>query len=429
MLGLCLSATAQEGPIPAGMGAAVGAGMAPSAASVLGLGVSPVASLVGVESPIISEEYVLMPGDKLMVTVTGSVTYSYDAWVTYEGKIFVSIPSIGVADAVTLSGLTLKDAQDTLSAAIGRYFRKVKVKLTLTGLRSGIVFLTGEIEYPGAYNASPVERVSQIIARAGGVSPLGSRTNIKLVRNGVVHSLVDIERFENKGDLLANPFVESGDIIQIPPVEGLVTVKGAIFGRGQYRLRTSALTTEKERVSEGIYELKGGDRVSDVVSKAGGITPWADISNAYIERLVVGGEGTRKRIRLDLRGILFENDSLNDLALMNDDVLVIPPINTQVYVEGEVSQPGAYNFTPNQRASNYIGQAGGPTTYAHMKGGVLVRNGRRQSLRSDPVIEPGDIVYVPRQVFKWWQDYATILSAIGIPVASIMISLAAMQRN
>ncbi|MBM3322285.1 hypothetical protein FJY69_02225, partial [candidate division WOR-3 bacterium] len=314
-------------------------------------------------------------------------------------------------------------------AAIGRYFRKVKVKLTLTGLRSGIVFLTGEIEYPGAYNASPVERVSQIIARAGGVSPLGSRTNIKLVRNGVVHSLVDIERFENKGDLLANPFVESGDIIQIPPVEGLVTVKGAIFGRGQYRLRTSALTTEKERVSEGIYELKGGDRVSDVVSKAGGITPWADISNAYIERLVVGGEGTRKRIRLDLRGILFENDSLNDLALMNDDVLVIPPINTQVYVEGEVSQPGAYNFTPNQRASNYIGQAGGPTTYAHMKGGVLVRNGRRQSLRSDPVIEPGDIVYVPRQVFKWWQDYATILSAIGIPVASIMISLAAMQRN
>ncbi|MBM3323968.1 hypothetical protein FJY69_10895, partial [candidate division WOR-3 bacterium] len=215
MLGLCLSATAQEGPIPAGMGAAVGAGMAPSAASVLGLGVSPVASLVGVESPIISEEYVLMPGDKLMVTVTGSVTYSYDAWVTYEGKIFVSIPSIGVADAVTLSGLTLKDAQDTLSAAIGRYFRKVKVKLTLTGLRSGIVFLTGEIEYPGAYNASPVERVSQIIARAGGVSPLGSRTNIKLVRNGVVHSLVDIERFENKGDLLANPFVESGDIIQI----------------------------------------------------------------------------------------------------------------------------------------------------------------------------------------------------------------------
>ncbi|MEO0077989.1 MAG: SLBB domain-containing protein [candidate division WOR-3 bacterium] len=426
-LGLSLSAFAQEGTIPTGM--ATGSGIAPTAASVLGLGVSPVASLVGVESPIISEQYVLMPGDKLMVTVNGSVTYSYEAWITYEGKLFVSIPNIGIADAITLSGLTLKDAQDTLSAAIGRYFRKVKVKLTLTGLRSGIVFLTGEIEYPGAYNASPVERVSQIIARAGGVSPLGSRTNIKLIRNGVVHSIVDIERFENKGDLLANPFVESGDIIQIPPVEGLVTVKGAVFGRGQYRLRTSALTTEKERVSEGIYELKAGDRVSDIISKAGGITPWADISNAYVERLVVGGEGTRKRIRLDLRGILFEGDTLNDLALMNDDVLVVPPINTQVYVEGEVAQPGAYNFTPNQRASTYIGQAGGPTTYAHMNGGVVIRNGRRQSLRPDPMIEPGDIVFVPRQTFKWWQDYATVLSAVGIPVASIMISLAALQRN
>ncbi len=421
-----MNVAGQELPVATGM---TGAGVPASAASALGLGVSPVASLVGVESPIISEEYVLMPGDKLLVTVTGSVTYSYDAWVTYEGKVFVSIPNVGVADAVTITGLTLKDAQDTLSAAIGRYFRKVKVKLTLTGLRSGIVFLTGEIEFPGAYNASPVERVSQIIARAGGVSPLGSKTSIKLIRNGKVHSIVDIERFENKGDLLANPFVESGDIIQIPTVEGLVTVKGAVFGRGQYRLRTSALTTEKERVSEGIYELKAGDRVSELISKAGGITPWADISNAYVERLVVGGAGARKRLSLDLRRIMFEGDTMSDMELMNDDVLVVPPINTLVYVEGEVTQPGPYSFTPNQRASSYIGQAGGPTTYAHMSAAVVVRNGRRLSLKADQLIEPGDIIHVPRQTFKWWQDYATVLSAVGIPVASIMISLAALQRN
>jgi protein involved in polysaccharide export with SLBB domain len=392
-------------------------------AGALGLGQSPISSLVGVESPIISDKYVLMPGDRLLVTVQGSVTYSYDAWITYEGKINISIPKLEVVDVITVSGLTLARAQDTLATTMLRYFRSVTVKLTLTGLRSGIVFLTGEVQYPGAYNASPVERVSQVVARAGGLSPLGSKTRIRLIRNGQVQSLVDIERFETSGDLLANPFVESGDVIQVPAVDGLVTVKGAVFGRGDYRLRTSALTTDKERISEGIYELKPGERVFDMISKAGGITPWADLSNSYIERLVVGGAGSRKKIPIDLRRIIFERDSTGNIELVNTDIMVIPPINTLIYVEGEVTKPGSFTFGPNLRASDYIGQAGGPTNYADARVAYVLRAGRRISVRGNPVVEPGDIVMMPRLGLKWWQDYVSIISAIGIPIASIMITV------
>ncbi len=408
--------------VPAALGQEGPTSNIPSA-SALGLAQSPISTLVGVESPIISDKYVLMPGDRLLVTVQGSVTYSYDAWITYEGKINISIPKLEVVDVVTVSGLTLAQAQDTLGATMLRYFRIATVKLTLTGLRSGIVFLTGEVQYPGAYNASPVERVSQVIARAGGLSPLGSKTRIRLIRNGELHSIVDIERFETSGDLLANPFVESGDVIQVPAVEGLVTVKGAIFGRGDYRLRTSALTTEKERVSEGIYELKPGERVFDMISKAGGITPWADLSASYIERLVVGGGGARKKLPIDLRRIIFEQDSANNIALMNTDILVVPPINTLVYVEGEVTTPGSFPFGPNLRSGDYVGQAGGPTTYANLRVGYIVRQGRRISIRENPIVEPGDIVMVPRLGLKWWQDYVSIISAIGIPIASIMITV------
>jgi len=400
---------------------------APSAGA-LGIAQSPISSLVGVESPIISDKYVLMPGDRLLVTVQGSVTYSYDAWVTYEGKMNISIPvtvpNLEVVDVVTVSGLTLAAAEDTLAAAMLRYFRSASVKLTLTGLRSGIVFLTGEVEFPGAYNASPVERASQVIARAGGLSPLGSRTRIRLIRNGQVQSIVDIQRFETSGDLLANPFVESGDVIQVPAVDGLVTVKGAVFGRGESRLRISALTTEKERVSEGIYELKPGERVSDVIAEAGGITPWADLGSSYIERLVVGGNGARKKIPVDLRRVIFERDSSDDLELVNTDIIVVPPVNTLVYVEGEVTEPGSFKFGPNLRASDYIGQAGGPTGYASVRSGYVLRAKRRIPLRVDPVVEPGDIVMMPRQGLKWWQDYITIISAVGVPVASILVTIA-----
>lgn len=431
---LCLlaAALAQDVQIPAGV----------NVQGILQAPVSPLTSLIGVESPIISETYVLMPGDKLLVTVTGSITYSYQTWITYEGKITLNMPTSSLApsltgttsisyeaiDAIRISGLTLQDAQDTLTAAMNRYFRRVTVKLTLVGLRSGIVFVTGEVLYPGAYNASPVERVSQVVARAGGLSPLGSKTRINLIRGGRLHALVDIERFENQGDLQANPFVESGDVIYVPAVEGLVTVRGAVFGRGEYRIRTSALTTEKERMSEGIYELRAGERVFDLIRKAGGITPWADLNGCYVDRLVLGGGGARKRLPVDLHSVIFSADTVANIRLENADILVVPPINRHVYVEGEVTNPGAFVHIPNSRASDYVGQAGGPTIYGDISRVRLLRNGRRIAGRN-LTPEPGDVIHVPRVGLKWWQDYVQILAAIGIPVASILVTLTLAQQG
>ncbi len=403
---------------------------ASSPGTTTGLSGSQIVKLPGVESPIISDQYFLAPGDRLQVTVLGSVAYSYEALVTYEGKVNISIPVAkneqDIIDVVPVSGLTLAQAQDTLTMVMGRLFRTAKVKLTLIGLRSGIVFVTGEVRNPGAYDALPVERVSQIITRAGGIAPLGTRTHINLIRGGVVCSIVDIERFEISGDLNANPYVQSGDVIQIPTVEGLVTVKGAVFGRGESRLRaptTEAPDLTRERTSEGIYELIPGARVSDVVSQAGGIAPWADMSSSYIDRLVVGGGGARKRIPIDLRRIIFEKDSAGNIDMANFDVVVVPPFDTLVYVEGEVTKPGPFPFVPGLRARDYIGQAGGPTLNARRASAYIVRAGKRLSVRANPVVEPSDIVVVPRVAVKWWQDYVTIFGAVAVPVASLLVSL------
>ena len=402
-----------------------------TSASATGLGGSSILKLPGVEAPIISDKYFLAPGDRLQITVQGGVVYSYEAVVTYEGKVNVSIPVSDnreeVIDVIMVSGLTLAQAQDTLTATMGRYFKTARVKLTLIGLRSGIVFLTGEVRNPGAYDALPVERVSQIITRAGGIAPLGTRTHIKLIRAGDVYSIVDIERFETKGDLLANPYVQSGDVIQVPAVEGLATVRGAVFGRGESRLRApTALSPDvtRERTSEGIYELTPGARVSDVISKAGGITPWADLSNSYIDRLVVGGGGARKKIPIDLRRIIFEQDSADNIEMTDFDVVVVPAFDTLVYVEGEVTNPGPFPYYPSLRAGDYIGQAGGPTMYANVRSMSVLRSGRRISGRTNPVAEPGDIVMVPRTGVKFWQDYVTIFGAIAVPDASLLVSLA-----
>jgi protein involved in polysaccharide export with SLBB domain len=394
-----------------------------------------ITGVLGVEAPIISDRYNLLPGDGLLITITGKTNYSYSTRVTYEGKVTINIPvgstisdkglvipRYDVVDAIIISGLTIKTAQDTLIKVFNTYLRDVTVKLTLTAMRTGVVFVTGEVQKPGVYYASPVDRVSQLIFKAGGVTPIGSKSNIKLIRDSTERTDINIDKFEMEGDLSGNPFVESGDIIMVPEVKGMVTVKGAVFGRGETKLRVSALTTEKERISEGVYELNPNDKISSTVTKAGGITPWADLNAGYIERLE-SEEGNRIKIPINLYKVLFEKDTTKDLIMRNGDILVVPPLNTLVYVQGEVTNPGSFLFTPNLKSSDYIGQAGGPTNYANMRHGYIRRTGKKISLKNDPLVEPGDIVFVPRQSFKWWQDYATIISAIAIPIATALLYL------
>ncbi len=397
------------------------------------------ATLVGVESPIAPEKYALMPGDRLLVTVGGKLSYSYQTLVTYEGKLTVNMPLssaipsyesertamlFDVVDAVPVSELTLAEAEGKMTEAFRRYFKDAVVKLTLIGLHRAVVFVTGEVLKPGGYNALPIERVSQVIARAGGITPLGSRSKISLIRDGAVSAVVNIERFEREGDLNANPFVKSGDVIYVPPAQGMVTVRGAIYSQYQYENQQgSNLRQEKEGIKGEVYELNPGERVFDIIKKTRGLTPWADLHNCYIERLILGGSGRRQRILVDLHRVLFEGDSTDNVEMHNGDILVIPATSTLVYVQGEVQEPGSFPYLPNMRVSDCIGQAGGPTENGNLRGVQIIRNGRRLSGRNNPLVEPGDVVLVPRYGLKWWQDYVTILSAIGIPTVSLLIAL------
>jgi len=97
---------------------------------------------------------------------------------------------------------------------------------------------------------------------------------------------------------------------------------------------------------------------------------------------------------------------------------LVPVISPDVYVEGEVTNPGAFEYQPGLTVSDYIGMAGGPTDVANLKKISIYRKGKKIRYNQSLVVESGDKIYVPRQMLKFWQDYLEI----GQVLTSIVLS-------
>jgi protein involved in polysaccharide export with SLBB domain len=290
-------------------------------------------------------------------------------------------------------------------------------------MRTFIVLAAGEVNRPGIALAQPIDRVSTIIDSLGGVTAIGSRSRIELRRRGVPPRIVDLEKFARTGNTEANPYVQDGDLIYVPTMDQSVTVKGAVFRKQEFQLSEAELLVERERitrnlyelserVSEGFYELIDGERVADILGKTD-ITPWADLTNAYIQR-------NEQKIDINLTRVLADETCEDNMLMQDGDVLVIPALRSFVYVEGQVVTPGSFVFQPNLRAMDYIGFAGGQLDEAHISGAYVQRGNKRIWVRDNPIIEEGDKIFVPRQLFKFWQDYVEILSVVGTLLISYL---------
>lgn len=388
------------------------------------------------EGAISPEEYRLQPGDQVMVVVSGATDYSYFAAVTPVGQLLLAVPRAApgvIADftqretplldlgeivvlpvgSAEVAGLSLLEAEKEMAKALARYIRDARVELTLLAVRQFRVFVTGVVDLPGTYPASPVMRASEVLEQAG-LKPNASLRHITVVRGGE-RITVDLYCFERFGDASANPPLADGDIIHVREMEHSALVMGAVSGFGL--IERQPVTPEEEeqmRVVEMLCELVGGETVEDVIAICGGLTPWADGENAYVDR---GGE----RIPLHLDQRKGREASSWEIAVLPGDRLSIPALDLNVYVEGAVTLPGAYPYQPHRTISDYIGIAGGPSDRGHLRTTRLIRAATGETVRGNELtVEPGDRIVVPEVGLKWWQDYATLASAATALVLSWM---------
>jgi protein involved in polysaccharide export with SLBB domain len=277
-------------------------------------------------------DYVLGPGDNIVIYLWGRVEREYNLTLDREGKVF--IPRVG---EVIGWGLTLEQFTQKTKKQFSRVYSEFDLTISLGKVRSIRIYVTGEVEKPGAYTVSSLTSLFNAIYIAGGPNGRGSMRNIKLMRSGKPKELVDLYNLLLAGDNSTDVRLQTGDVVFVPVAGARVAIRGEI--------NRSAL-----------YELKGGETVLELLTLAGNPTPQAHLDRVMLERISDNGDWEV----LDLNLNAEKSDSIDNVTLMDGDRLTVFSIfdfkKNMIAIFGRVKHPGYYERNDSTCVSDLVRQ-------------------------------------------------------------------------
>lgn len=303
----------------------------------------------------------------------------------------------------------------------------------------GDVYIGGQVARPGAYPYAANSTVEDLIFQAGGLLEGASTARVDISRR-----IVDPSATEATNQL-AQEFTVSIE-------NGLAIGKGKGFRLKPYdrvEVRRSPGYAPQETVAidgevlfAGTYTLrKRNERLSEFVTRAGGLIDGAYIKGAHLSRRLSESElAARKEAlrlamsnnsenmgdsiaidKIDLSnmynvGINLEKALANpgsdyDLVLMPGDSLYVPEKQSTVKISGDVMFPNAVIYEPGKKLSHYINQAGGYGQRAKKgKTFIVYMNGTVARAKRNTPIEPGCHIIVPSKPQNGGTDWSKILT-------------------
>ena len=370
--------------------------------------------------------YILGPGDELLVSVYGTQEFTASIPVTVEGK--VTIQYVG---QIPVSGMTIEAATQKIKAAMARVYSTVnsgqsQVGVSLSRIRTIRVTLIGS-KQPGNYSVSSLATVFNALFLGGGPGKNGSYRNIELLRNNKVFRNIDIYNFLVNGNQSDNIGLKDNDVIRIPAYTRRVTVVGQVKRPGIFEMKeaetfkdllafASGFNDFAYTASVNILQKTGKDfKVKDIPSSeytsykplAGDVYRVSKILNRFQNRIVINGavfrpntysfyegmrisnlvaqaEGLKEdaytnrarivRLKSDLtteivkvnlkKALSGELDS--DVVLNKEDIVTIYSIldfeeEYKITIDGEIKNPGEYNYHENLTLNDLLIEAGGLT--------------------------------------------------------------------
>ena len=280
-------------------------------------------------------DYVVGPGDGLTINLTGGISQRLQRVVDREGRL--ALPEVG---AVEVSGRSLGDVQHLVQTVLRGQFRGVDADVSLSRIRTVRVYVTGDVERAGAYDVSSLSTPLNALYLAGGPTSGGSLRILRHYRGKQLIQQVDVYDLLLHGIRGDVQRLQAGDTIQVPPLQGEITIEGMV--------RRPA-----------IYEMDGEKDLAQVLELAGGVLPSGTLRHVDVER--VESHESRTMLRLDIPETDSDasvNKALEDFTVQDGDKIKITPIlpyaDKTVYVDGHVSRPGKFAYRDGMKVTDLL---------------------------------------------------------------------------
>ncbi len=315
----------------------------------------------------VDDSYALGPGDQIVLILTGEVEEAYQLEVTRGG--FVVIRRVG---RVGVNNLTLGQLREVLFTRLAESYSgisrganpRVRFDVTVSTIRVHTVRVVGEVNRPGSYQIAATGNALTAIYEAGGLTERGNFRAVEIRRGAELVATIDLYDYLLRGETFENARLGPGYVVVVPIRGPRVKVAGEIK-------------------RPGIYEIRQGESVADIIRIAGGLTAEAAVQTATIDRILPPDQRSasgrnRTVVTVDLgQAIASEADPV---LMADGDSLTVFKIESirrnAVSIEGSVWQPGTYQLEPGMRLWDLVQAAGGlrPETY----------EGRAQLVRMRP---------------------------------------------
>lgn len=273
----------------------------------------------------VTADYVIGPGDELLLRVWGQITLNLPLTVDRSGAVY--IPDVG---NVHVAGLEFRQLEGYMKSQLGRVFRNFELNVNMGELRSIQIFVVGHARRPGTYTVSSMSTLVNALFSSGGPSSGGSMRRIQLRRGKQVVSELDVYELLLNGDKSADVRLLPGDLLYIPAAGPQVAVSGSV--------RTP-----------GIYELHNERSVGELLALCGGLVPTADRARGSVERL----SGNARQV-LDV-GLHGEGLSF---GVQDGDLLrvraIVPKFDNAVTLRGNIANPGRFAWKQGMRVRDII---------------------------------------------------------------------------
>lgn len=302
------------------------------------------------------QNYVLGPGDEVIVDIYGASQKSEQLTVSPDGEIIV--PGFG---PIHVAGLSVASAQSKIRSTLGSRYASSSLKLTVGQTRSIMVNVMGEVKVPGTYTLSAFATVFHALYMAGGINDLGTLRDIKVYRGGKLITVVDVYEYILNGRLAGNIRLHENDVIVVGPYECLVGIQGNVK-RPMF------------------YEMRPTESVAQVIKYAGGFT-----GDAYKKAVrLVRKSGERYSVHT------VEEFDMSSFKLTDGDNITVDGMieryENMVEVRGAVFRPGQFELGKQiTTVRSLIENAGGLTEDAFTARGVLYRMKEDRTLETQSV--------------------------------------------